>query len=110
MLRAQLRDAIPKMGILTLLAAGVVVDDPPALGKLAENQREQPVRLLAIRESEQELSADKPSFRPQHLDLKIGEFQLAHFSVGRLILLAIALPCRLPPVGLRRAGKECKRR
>ena len=34
------------------LPAAVVVDDPPALGELAQDQRKQPMRLLAVGERE----------------------------------------------------------
>src|SRR5215831_13383531 len=86
----------------------MVVDDPPALRKLTEDQRKQTVGLFAIGECEAELAANQGTLRSKHLDPEVGELQLAHFSIRRLIVLAIALERRLPAFGSTSARKECQ--
>src|SRR6516162_6038434 len=89
-------------------AARMVVDDPPAFRKLTEDQRKQTVRLFALGECEMKLPTNKCALRSEHLDLEVGELQLAHFSICRLIVLTIALERRLPAFGFTGARKECQ--
>src|SRR6516162_1911771 len=91
-----------------LLTTGMVVDDPPALGELAEDQREQSVRLFAIGEREAKLATNKSALRPEHVDLQVGELQLTHLGMSRLIVLAITLQRGLPALGFLGARKECQ--
>ena len=56
----------------------VVMDNPPAFGELAQHQREQPVRLLAVRHRQVPLAAHESGIRAKLLDLQVAEFQLAH--------------------------------
>src|SRR5215469_6649456 len=89
-------------------AARMVVDDPPAFRELTEDQGKQTVGLFAIGECEAELAANKGTLWSEHLDPEVGELQLAHFSICRVIVLAIALERRLPAFGFTSARKECQ--
>src|ERR1035438_1788354 len=95
-----------KLGRAHLFAAGVVVDDAPAFGKLAKEQGKQPVRLLAVREGEVPPATNKCTVLSEHLNLDVGHLQFAHLGIGGLILFAIALQGRLPALGFGGAGKE----
>lgn len=56
----------------------MVVNDAPALGKLAEYQREHAVQLLAIGHGEVKGAAHESGRRAQAFNLQVGKVELAH--------------------------------
>ena len=53
-----------------LFRAGVVVDNAPALGKLAKDERKQTMRLFSIRHDELKPAANKGCIRAKKLHLQ----------------------------------------
>src|ERR1035437_9602266 len=92
----------------TLLRAGVIVDDPPAFGELAKDQREHTMRLLAIRHDELKLPSHERGIRAQRLHLQIAERQRSHGMTFRLVAATVALQGRFPPLRLGGSGEKCQ--
>ncbi len=93
-------------GRVQLFRTRVIVNDPPSLRKLAEDQREYSRRLLAVRHHQMKPAAHERRINPERFYLQIAERQRSHrISIG-LIPLPIPIQRRLPPFCLRRAGKE----
>ena len=97
-------------GRLQLFRTRVIVNNPPSLRKLAEDQREYSRRLLAVRHHQMKSAAHERRINPERFYLQIAERQRSHrISIG-LIPLPIPIQRRLPPFRLRRAGKESQLR
>src|SRR3954470_21035119 len=86
-------------------ARRVVVDDPPAVGQLLEDQRVPPAdRLLGQRQLP--LAGDQGHAGGQLPDLHVGEGQLAHFLALGLVPLLVPVEGLLPAAGHVLAGHE----
>lgn len=75
---------------------GVVVDDLPAVGKFAEDQRKAAVGSFAIGHGQMPRAADERGFGAEDFDTKIGEIELAHFVAGAVIGGTVAVERGLP--------------
>src|SRR5271170_6079223 len=90
----------------SLRRRSMVVHNLPSLGKLAEHEREQTLRRLALGHRQLPRTAHKGRVLTQHLDAQAGEFQLPHFVPGTSIHREITVHCCLPSVMLFGAREE----
>src|ERR1017187_2143685 len=91
----------------TLVGAGVIVDNPPALGELAKDKREDAMRLFAIRHDELKSSSHERGIRAQQLPQQPADRQRSHGMTLRLVAAPVALQSWLR--GLRLGGSGEKR-
>ena len=68
----------------------------PSFWKFAEDEREQTVRRFPIRQRQMKIASDECRIPPQHFDLQVPKLQLAHFVSRALIIVLVAIECRLP--------------
>src|SRR6266851_7480959 len=74
----------------------MIVDDPPSLRLLFEQQRKQTVQRLFARD-QLPAAAHKSAVKTQYVDLKVAEAQRAHLLWSFcLILMAITIECSFP--------------
>src|SRR5579863_10403163 len=78
----------------------MIVNNLPAIGKLAKNQRKQSLRRLAVGHSQLPSATYKGSDLTQDLDAQAGEFEFSHFVPGASIGSEITLHRCLPSVML----------
>src|SRR5947209_19974682 len=89
-----------------LLRRGVVVNDSPARRRVAHDEREQALGLLAVAHLQVPATAHEGRVLAQHLDRKFAEVELAHGATLALVALLVALERGLPAARRRAAGEE----
>ena len=87
---ATLRCSLPVFSVSFrgLDRAGVIVDNPPALGEALPDERED-TPDVALGPSQMPVAQDKSRVRPEKPELEVGEFQLTH---DRAIGIAFLIP------------------
>src|SRR5438067_6733927 len=88
----------------------VVVDDAPALGEVAENQREQAAGLVAVFHLQTPMAADPGSLSAEQVNFQLRERQLAHLAASALVTCTVALQRRIPTAGHSTTGIKRKLR
>src|SRR5207253_3741524 len=76
-------------------SAGVIVNDLPAIGELAKDEREQPA-LVARRHFQVPVTTHESGVGAERFDFQFGELKLAHLAARALIAAAVTIQRRLP--------------
>src|SRR5437868_14724626 len=84
----------------------MVVNDAPALGKLAKDEGKEAAGMAAVRHLQPPPPAYPSGLGRELLNIKIGKCQLAHRSSFALVALAITLQSLRPAFGDGAAGIE----
>lgn len=86
----------------------MIVHDLPSVWQLFQDQREQTMRLLAIRHGQVPAARYYGSLPAEQINIQVLKVEFPHLLPGTLVTLLIALQSRIPAPVDCSSGEECQ--